>query len=120
MTFIKEKLKEKRVPAGVLHSNALKYIEEVIAEEQDIIDKEAMSELRRIADVFENAASEAKSIQEKYDEILRKTKEDAYFAQNEMRQMLLEFKKAKEQEGQCILDKLRNIRRILRWRVYSG
>lgn len=63
MTYFREQLQKAGASSAVMSSNALKYLEKFIAEDAGFCDKEALSQLERIADCFEQAESERKKIE---------------------------------------------------------
>ena len=57
MTYFREQLQKAGASPATMSSNALKYLEQFIAEDSGFCDKEALSQLERIADCFEQAES---------------------------------------------------------------
>lgn len=109
MSFIREKLKEMHLPNstfnGIMSSNALKYIEQIIDENNNICDKEVLSQLKRIADTYENASEKAEKIARQYQSALSEAQYESQHAINEMRAMAQRYEKAKEQSNGLITDK---------------
>lgn len=109
MSFIQEKLLEKKLTPlqynGILASNAYKYITEIIQENSDICDKEVLSELKRIAGVFENANEKTKEIEKKYESAIEAVQNKSIATVFAMEDLVKKYEKAKDQSNQLIMDK---------------
>ena len=109
MTFIREKLEEMNLPKltlnGIMSSNALKYIEQIIEENNNVCDKEVLSQLKRIADTYENASQRAEEIVSQYQNAVSKSQYESRHVINELREMTQKYEKAKEQSDGLITDK---------------